>query len=108
MTSKKSLLSEQLLESRKRANVEKSLPEYNKEENILMSSKVEKYQKENESLKKEMSNMKEENQKYIEEWPNLKAQIANDSFTKDNEIFKYKSLAKKYKTMLEEKGLIKK
>ena len=32
----------------------------------------------------------------------------NEIFSKDSEIFKYKSLAKKYKTMLEEKGLLKK
>ena len=108
LTSKKNQLSEELLESRKRSSVVKTLPKYNKEEIILMSAEVEKYKKENESLKKEMSNMKEENQKNIDKLSNLKAQIANDSFTKDSEIFKYKSLAKKYKAILEEKGLIKK
>ena len=108
LTSEKNQLSEELLESRKRSSVVKTLPKYNKEEIILMSAEVEKYKKENESLKKEMSNMKEENQKNIDKLSNLKAQIANDSFTKDSEIFKYKSLAKKYKAILEEKGLIKK
>jgi len=65
---KKSLLSEELLESRKRANVVKSLPENNKKEKIIMSVKVEEYQKENESLKKEMSNMKEENQNILKNY----------------------------------------
>ena len=65
---KKSFLSEELLESRKRANVVKSLPENNKKEKIIMSVKVEEYQKENESLKKEMSNMKEENQNILKNY----------------------------------------
>ena len=108
LTAKKKLISEQLLESRKRPSVIKCLPKFNKEEKIVMSTEIEKYKKENEILEKELSNIKEQNQKNIDELSTLKAQIANDSFIKENEIFKYKSLAKKYKTILEENGLIKK
>lgn len=73
-----------------------------------MNAEIEKYKKENENLEKEISNLKEQNQRNIDELSTLKTQIANDSFIKENEIFKYKSLAKKYRTILEENGLIKK
>ena len=108
LTTKKKLISEQLLESRKRPSVIKCLPKFNKEEKIVMSAEIEKYKKENENLEKEISNLKEQNQRNIDELSTLKTQIANDSFIKENEIFKYKSLAKKYRTILEENGLIKK
>ena len=108
LTTKKKLISEQLLESRKRPSVIKCLPKFNKEEKIVMNAEIEKYKKENENLEKEISNLKEQNQRNIDELSTLKTQIANDSFIKENEIFKYKSLAKKYRTILEENGLIKK
>ena len=108
LKAKKNQVSEELLESRKRTSVIKYIPKFNKEEQFLMSAEVEKYKKENENLQKEISNIKEQNQKNIEEISTLKAQIANDYFIKENEIFKYKSLAKKYKTILEENGLAKK
>ena len=108
LTTKKKLISEQLLESRKRPSVIKCLPKFNKEEKIVMSAEIEKYKKENENLEKEISNLKDQNQRNIDELSTLKTQIANDSFIKENEIFKYKSLAKKYRTILEENGLIKK
>ena len=108
LTTKKKLISEQLLESRKRPSVIKCLPKFNKEEKIVMNAEIEKYKKENENLEKEILNLKEQNQRNIDELSTLKTQIANDSFIKENEIFKYKSLAKKYKTILEENGLIKK
>ena len=108
LTAKKKQVSEQLLESRKRPSVIKCLPKFNKEEIISMKEEIEKYKKENENLQKEISNIKEQNQMNVDELSTLKAQIANDSFMKENEIFKYKSLAKKYKTILEENGLIKK
>ena len=108
LTAKKKQVSEQLLESRKRPSVIKCLPKFNKEEIISMKEEIEKYKKENENLQKEISNIKEQNQMNVDELSTLKVQIANDSFMKENEIFKYKSLAKKYKTILEENGLIKK
>ena len=108
LTTKKKLISEQLLESRKRPSVIKCLPKFNKEEKIVMNAEIEKYKKENENLEKEISNLKDQNQRNIDELSTLKTQIANDSFIKENEIFKYKSLAKKYRTILEENGLIKK
>ena len=114
LTTKTTQLSEELLESRKKTSLLRSLPKFKKEEvkmkvdNTIMSAEVEKYQSENESLKKEIQNLKDENQKIIDELSSLKTQMANEAFTKDNEIFKYKSQVKKYKTMLEEKGLLKK
>ena len=114
LTTKSSQLSEELLESRRRTSLLRSIPKFKKEEvkmkvdNTMMSAEVEKYKKENENLKKENQNIKEEKSKIEEEYSMIKAQLANDTFTKDSEIFKYKSLAKKYKTMLEEKGIIKK
>ena len=114
LTTKTTQLSEELLESRKKTSLLRSLPKFKKEEvkmkvdNTIMSAEVEKYQSENESLKKEIKNLKDENQKIIDELSSLKTQMANEAFNKDNEIFKYKSQVKKYKTMLEEKGLLKK
>ncbi len=114
LTAKSSQLSEELLESRKRTSLLRSLPKFNKEDvkmkvdNTMMSAEVEKYQKENENLKNEIEHLREENQKLVNEISLQKAQIANDTFTKDSEISKYKSLTKKYKTMLEENGLLKK
>ena len=114
LTTKSSQLSEELLESRRRTSLLRSIPKFKKEEvkmkvdNTMMSAEVEKFKKENENLKKENQNIKEEKSKMEEEYSMMKAQLANDTFAKDSEIFKYKSLAKKYKTMLEEKGLIKK
>ena len=114
LTEKSSQLSDELLESRRRTSLLRSIPKFKKEEvkmkvdNTMMSAEVEKYQKENQNLKKEIQNLKDENSKIQEDYSMIKAQLANDAFAKDNEIFKYKSLAKKYKTLLEEKGLLKK
>ena len=114
LTAKSSQLSEELLESRRRTSLLRSIPRFNKEDvkmkvdNTMMSAEVEKYQKENENLKSEIEHLKEENQKLVTEISLQRAQIANDSFAKESEITKYKSLAKKYKTMLEEKGILKK
>ena len=114
LTEKSSQLSDELLESRRRTSLLRSIPKFKKEEvkmkvdNTMMSAEVEKYQKENQNLKKEIQNLKDENSKIQADYSMIKAQLANDAFAKDNEIFKYKSLAKKYKTILEEKGLLKK
>ena len=114
LTIKSSQLSEELLESRRRTSLLRSIPKFKKEEvkmkidNTMMSAEVEKYQKENENLKKEIKNIKDEKQKMEEEIIMLKTQIANDNFMNESKIFEYKSLVKKYKTMLEEKGLLKK
>ena len=114
LTAKSSQLSEELLESRRRTSLLRSIPKFKKEDvkmkvdNTMMSAEVEKFQKENDNLKSEIEHLKEENQKLVTEISLQKAQIANDTFTKDSEINKYKSLTKKYKTMLEEKGLLKK
>ena len=114
LTAKNSQLSDELLESRRRTSQLRSIPKFNKEDvkmkvdNTMMSAEVEKYKKENTNFKREIQNLKEEKQKLEEELSMVKAQIATDSFAKENEIFKYKSLAKKYKAMLEEKGLLKK
>ena len=114
LTAKNSQLSEELLESRRRTTLLRSIPRFKKEDvkmkvdNTMMSAEVEKYQKENENLKNEIEHLKEENQKLVTEISMQKAQIANDMFQKDSEISKYKAMAKKYKTMLEEKGLLKK
>ena len=113
LTAKTSQLSDELLESRRSTSLLRSIPKFKKEDvkmkvdNSIMNAEMEKNQKDIENLKKEVNNLKEENKKLIDENSMLKAQMANDAFTKDNEIFKYKSLAKKYKTMLEEKGLLK-
>ena len=113
LTAKCSQLSEELLESRRRTSLLRSIPKFKKEDvkmkvdNTMMSAEVEKFQKENDNLKSEIEHLKEENQKLVTEISLQKAQIANDTFTKDSEINKYKSLTKKYKTMLEEKGLLK-
>ena len=113
LTAKSSQLSEELLESRRRTSLLRSIPKFKKEDvkmkvdNTMMSAEVEKFQKENDNLKNEIEHLKEENQKLVTEISLQKAQIANDTFTKDSEINKYKSLTKKYKTMLEEKGLLK-
>ena len=114
LTAKSSQLSEELLESRKRTSLLRSLPKFNKEDvkmkvdNTMMSAEVEKYQKENENLKNEIEHLREENSKLVNDVSLLKAQIANDTFTKDSEISKYKALSQKYKTMLEKNGLLKK
>ena len=113
LTAKSSQLSEELLESRRRTSLLRSIPKFKKEDvkmkvdNTMMSAEVEKFQKENDNLKNEIEHLKEENQKLVTEISLQKAQIANDTFIKDSEINKYKSLTKKYKTMLEEKGLLK-
>ena len=114
LTAKSNQLSDELLESRRRTSLLRSIPKFKKEDvkmkvdNTMMSAEVEKYQKENNNLKKEIQNIKDEKSKLEEELSLTKAQLANEIFSKDSEIFKYKSLAKKYKTMLEEKGLLKK
>ena len=114
LTAKNSQLSEELLDSRRRTSLLRSIPKFKKEEvqmkvdNTMMSAEVEKYKKENEELKMNIEALKEENKNKTDELSLLKAQNANDAFVKDNEIFKYKTLAKKYKTMLEEKGLLNK
>ena len=114
LTAKSSQLSEELLESRKRTSLLRSIPKFNKEDvkmkvdNTMMSAEVEKYQKENENLKNEIEHLREENAKSVNDISLLKAQIANDTFTKDSEISKYKALSQKYKTMLEKNGLLKK
>ena len=112
LTAKSSQLSEELLESRRRTSLLRSIPKFKKEEvkmkvdNTMMTAEVEKYKKENDNLKKEIQSIKDEKQKLMEEIAMVKAQLASDTYSKDSEIFKYKSLAKKYKTMLEEKGLL--
>ena len=112
LTTKSNQLSDELLESRKKTSLLRSIPKFKKEEvkmkvdNTMMTAEVEKYKKENDNLKKEIQNVKDEKSRIEEEYSMLKAQQANDIFAKDSEIFKYKSLAKKYKTMLEEKGLL--
>ena len=112
LTAKSSQLSEELLESRRRTSLLRSIPKLKKEEvkmkvdNTMMTAEVEKYKKENDNLKKEIQSIKDEKQKLMEEISMVKAQLASDTYSKDSEIFKYKSLAKKYKTMLEEKGLL--
>ena len=114
LTNKNSQLSDELLESRRRTSLLRSIPKFNKEDvkmkvdNTMMSAEVEKLKKENSNFKKEIQSLKEEKQKLEEELSTVKAQIATESFAKENEVFKYKSLAKKYKAMLEEKGLLKK
>ncbi len=114
LTAKNSQLSEELLDSRRRTSLLRSIPKFKKEEvqmkvdNTMMSAEVEKYKKENEELKMNIEALKDENKNKTDELSLLKAQNANDAFVKDNEIFKYKTLAKKYKTMLEEKGLLNK
>ena len=111
LTAKSSQLSEELLESRRKTSLLRSIPKFKKEDvkmkvdNTMMSAELEKYQKENENLKNEVEHLKEENQKLVTEISLQKAQIANDTFTKDSEISKYKSLATKYKKMLEERGV---
>ena len=73
LTAKSSQLSEELLESRRRTSLLRSIPKFKKEEvkmkidNTMMSAEVEKYQKENENLKKEIKNIKDEKQKMEEE-----------------------------------------
>ena len=114
LTTKSNQLSDELLESRKKTSLLRSIPKFKKEEvkmkvdNTMMTAEVEKYKKENNNLKKEIQNVKDEKSRIEEEYSMLKAQQANDIFAKDSEIFKYKALAKKYKNMLEEKGLLKK
>ena len=114
LTAKNSQLSEELLESRRRTSLLRSIPKFNKDDvkmkvdNTMMSAEVEKYQKENENLKNEIEHLREENQKLVTEISMQRAQIANDTFAKDSEISKYKAMSKKYKTMLEENGLLKK
>ena len=114
LTTKSNQLSDELLESRKKTSLLRSIPKFKKEEvkmkvdNTMMTAEVEKYKKENDNLKKEIQNVKDEKSRIEEEYSMLKAQQANDIFAKDSEIFKYKALAKKYKNMLEEKGLLKK
>ena len=114
LTAKSSQLSEELLESRRRTSLLRSIPKFNKDDvkmkvdNTMMSAEVEKYQKENENLKNEIEHLREENQKLVTEISMQRAQIANDTFAKDSEISKYKAMSKKYKTMLEENGLLKK
>ena len=85
---------------------------YQKRQSILRLERINKYKTEKRSeelweKEKKIEDLKEENQKLVTEISLQKAQIANDTFTKDSEINKYKSLTKKYKTMLEEKGLLK-
>ena len=113
LTAKSSQLSEELLESRRRTSLLRSIPKFKKEDvkmkvdNTMMSAEVEKYQKENENLKNENEHLKEENQKLVIEISLQKTQIANDNFAKESEISKYKTQLKKYKTVLEENGLLK-
>ena len=114
LTLKTNQLNDELLESRRRTSLLRSIPKFKKEDvkmkidNTMMSAEVEKYQKENENLKKEIKNLKDERQKMEEEIVMIKTQNAKDNYTKESKIFEYKSLAKKYRTMLEEKGIIKK
>ena len=112
LTAKTEQLSEELLNSRKRTSLLRSIPTFKKEDvqmkvdNTIMSAEVEKYKKENEELKKSIETIKNDNKQKENELSLLKAQTANDNFIKDNELFKCKNLVKKYKTMLEENGLL--
>ena len=118
LTNKTNQLNEELLQSRKRTSLLRSKPNFDNEglkikiNNQNMSKEVEKYQKEIEDLKNEMSTLKQKDKEEIEaletQVSSLKAEIASETFAKENEIFKYKSLAKKYKDMLESNGILKK
>ena len=114
LTDKTNQLNDELLESRKRTSILRSLPNFNKEDvkvkvdNTMLNKDLEKYKKEVEELNEEIKKLKEENQDALGQVSSLKAKYANDIYTKDNEISKLKNLARKYKTMLEEKGLLKK
>ena len=67
LTAKNSQLSEELLDSRRRTSLLRSIPKFKKEEvqmkvdNTMMSAEVEKYKKENEELKMNIEALKEEN-----------------------------------------------
>ena len=113
LTAKSSQLSEELLESRRKTSLLRSIPKFKKEDvkmkvdNSMMTAEIEKYQKENENLKNEVEHLKEENQKLVTEISLQKAQMANETFTMNSEISKLKAINKKYKTVLEENGLLK-
>ena len=80
-------------------------------DNKIKSQDIEILKKEIEDLKKEKDDIKKNSDetisKYANEISQIKGQFANDSFNKDNEIIKYKGLAKKYRDLLIEKGIIK-
>ena len=111
LTAKSSQLSEELLESRRKTSLLRSIPKFKKEDvkmkvdNSMMTAEIEKYQKENENLKNEVEHLKEENQKLVTEISLQKAQMANETFTMNSEISKLKAINKKYKISLEEHGV---
>ena len=111
LTAKSSQLSEELLESRRKTSLLRSIPKFKKEDvkmkvdNSMMTAEIEKYQKENENLKNEVEHLKEENQKLVTEISLQKAQMANETFTMNSEISKLKAINKKYKILLEEHGV---
>ena len=109
LTNKASQLNEELLESRKRTSLLRSKPSLG---NNNLIDEIEKYKDEIEILKRENTNQKKKDQEEIEllegKLSALKAQNAEEEFKKDNEIMKYKNLAKKYKEILDSKGLVNK
>ena len=113
LNDKTSQLNDELLESRKRTSILRSLPKFNKEDvkmkvdNTMMNQEMEKYKKEIEKLNDEIKKTNQEKDEAIEQVSSLKTKYASDIFTKDDEIFKLKTLAKKYKAILEKNGLLK-
>ncbi len=93
LTTKSNQLSDELLESRKKTSLLRSIPKFKKEEvkmkvdNTIMSAEVEKYQSENESLKKEIQNLKDENQKII----GSKNKSLDDMFKEEKQDISYNS-----------------
>ena len=109
LTNKTNQLNEELLQSRKRTSLLRSKPTF---DNNNLINEIEQYKNEIETLKIENQNQKKKDKEEIEllegQLSAIKAQIAEEEFKKDNEIIKYKNLAKKYKDILESKGLLKK
>ena len=107
LTNKANQLNEELLQSRKRTSLLRSNQKFD-----IINNEIEQYKNEIEILKNENSKIKIKDKEEIEslegQLSSLKAQMAEEQFNKDNEIMKYKNLSKKYKDMLESKGLLKK
>jgi hypothetical protein len=110
LTNKTNQLNEELLQSRKRTSLLRSKPNFE----IKLDNKkdVEKYQKEIESLKNEMAEQKKKDDEEIDslkiELSNLKVQLTAEACSREEEFMKLKSTNKKYKELLESKGLLKK
>ena len=109
LTNKTKQLNEELLQSRKRTSILRPKPSF---ANIDINNEIEKYKQEIEKIKNENSIQQKKDKEEIEllegKISTIKAQYAEKDFNKDNEIIKYKNLAKKYRDMLESNGLIKK